>query len=82
MKLLEYMREEKLDDAVFAERINEGLPSAMHCTAYAVKKWKYGERRPDADRMIRIEEISGGKVSLRDWASDAVAAEEAAPSIP
>lgn len=80
MKLLEYMREEKLGDAELADKINATLPSDMHCTAFAVRKWKYGERRPDADRMIRIEEITGGKVGLRDWASDTLASDAAALS--
>jgi DNA-binding transcriptional regulator YdaS (Cro superfamily) len=60
MKLLDYMRAENLDDQAMAGRIGG-------CSAHAVKKWKYGERSPDPDRIIRIEEVTGGKVSLRDW---------------
>ena len=62
MKLLDYMRVEDLDDEAMAGRIGG-------CSAHAVKKWKYGERSPDPDRIIRIEEVTGGKVGLRDWSS-------------
>lgn len=37
------------------------------CTEHAVRKWRYGERRPDADTMLRIEVITEGQVTLRDW---------------
>lgn len=60
MKLIDYMRDEKLDDERMAEMIGG-------CTAHAVKKWKYGERTPDAARMLKIEEITNNRVSLRDW---------------
>lgn len=60
MKLIDYMRAEKISDDVMAERIG-------HCTIHAVKKWKYGERTPDVDRIARIEEITGGSVGLHDW---------------
>jgi DNA-binding transcriptional regulator YdaS (Cro superfamily) len=65
MKLLDYMRRQELDDETLARRIGD-------CTAHAVKKWKYGERRPDADRILKIQKITGGHVTLRDWASEAV----------
>jgi DNA-binding transcriptional regulator YdaS (Cro superfamily) len=61
MKLLDYMRQEGVDDAAMAAAIGD-------CSDHAVRKWKYGERRPDADRMLRIQEITSGKVTLRDWA--------------
>lgn len=59
MKLLEWMRRKAIDDETFAERVGG-------CTSHAVKKWKYGERQPPADKIIRIEEVTGGKVTLRD----------------
>lgn len=67
MRIIDYMRERGLDDAGFAARFNDGLPAADHCSVYAVKKWKYGERVPDAGRILRIEAITEGLVALRDW---------------
>ena len=62
MRLLDYMREEGLDDEAFAERLGE-------CGPYAVKKWKYGEREPDASTIVRIERATSGRVGLSDWAT-------------
>lgn len=73
MKLLDYMRREGLDDAAMAARINEGLPVEAHCTGYAVKKWKYGERQAPADKIMRIEEVTNGEVTLRDMVEPAEA---------
>jgi hypothetical protein len=70
MRLIDYMRAEQLDDVQFAELYNDGLPKHRRCTEYAVKKWKYGERTPGADTIIRIETITHSNVRLRDWASD------------
>jgi hypothetical protein len=70
MHLLDYMRDHGLDDEAFAALYNKHLPAEQHCSAFAVKKWKYRERRPDADGIIRIENITKGAVALRDWASD------------
>lgn len=53
------MRREGIDDEAFARLVGD-------CTAHAVKKWKYGERQPPADRVIRIEEVTNGSVLLRD----------------
>lgn len=61
MRLLDYMREKGIDDDAFAERLGE-------CSAHAVKKWKYGEREPDAPTIVRIQEATSGEVGLRDWA--------------
>ncbi|CAL8981842.1 hypothetical protein RHODGE_RHODGE_04007 [Rhodoplanes serenus] len=61
MKLLDYMRREGVDDEALAARLGS-------VTAFAVKKWKYGERIPDALTIVRLEEITGGAVTLRDWA--------------
>lgn len=62
MRLLDYMREEGLDDEAFAGRLGE-------CGPYAVKKWKYGEREPDASTIVRIERATSGRVRLADWAT-------------
>jgi hypothetical protein len=40
----------------------------------------FAERRPEVDGVIRIEQITDGKVALRDWQSPAFAqANEGAP---
>lgn len=62
MKLIDYMRREGLDDEAMARQIGR-------CTGHAVKKWKYGERVPDANRILRIEEITNRRVRLKDWRS-------------
>lgn len=62
MRLLDYMREEGLDDEALAARLGE-------CSPYAVKKWKYGEREPDASTIVRIERVTSGRVGLPDWAA-------------
>lgn len=69
MKLLDWMRREGLDDDAVAEKINAGLPADEHITAAAVKKWKYGEREPPINKIVRVEEISNREVMLRDFAS-------------
>ena len=63
MHLSDYLNLANLDDAVFASMVG-GV------SKHAVKKWRYRERVPEADRIIRIEEITGGKVTLRDWRSE------------
>ena len=60
MRLLEYLQEAQIGDETFAALVG-GV------SRHAVKKWKYGERKPEADRIIRIEDITEGKVTLRDW---------------
>lgn len=67
MRLIEYMEREGLDDRTFAARFNANMPKRMRCGVHAVKKWKYGERRPDPDGILRIEVITSGEVTLRDW---------------
>jgi DNA-binding transcriptional regulator YdaS (Cro superfamily) len=58
-KLNEWMQCEGLDDDALATLIGG-------CSPWAVKKWKYGERQPLASKVLRIEELSGGEVTLRD----------------
>lgn len=60
MRLLEFMRSHAIDDETMASRIGD-------CSGHAVKKWKYGEREPDASTMLKIERVTDGKVTLRDW---------------
>lgn len=58
MTFNEFMRGKSEPD--IAERIG--------CSIHAVRKYRYGERRPDADTMLRIEQVTEGQVTLRDWA--------------
>ncbi|KTS52440.1 hypothetical protein NS230_09990 [Methylobacterium indicum] len=64
MKLIAYMAEHKLDDETFASQLED-------CTAHAVRKWKYGQREPDASTIVKIQEITGGAVNVEDWAQQA-----------
>lgn len=60
MKLIDWMRSKGFDDFAVAQ---------MHgdCTAFAVKKWKYGERTPRNAQMRRLSEISEGSVTANDF---------------
>lgn len=60
MKLIDWMREEDLDDEQVAARHGD-------CTGFAVKKWKYGERTPRNAQMRRLTEISNGRVTANDF---------------
>ena len=60
MKLATYMKEHGLDDATMASLVGG-------CTEHAVRKWKYGERSPSVTTIVRIEEITAGKVTMRDF---------------
>jgi len=53
------MRREKIDDETLAILVGD-------CTSHAVKKWKYGERQPPGEKIVRIEEVTRGDVTLRD----------------
>ena len=59
MKLLEYMKSNKLDDAAFAEKVQ--------ATARAVSKWKYGETNPRIPELVRIEQVTEGAVRPVDF---------------
>lgn len=60
MRLSDYLSELNIDDASFAATVG-GV------SKHAVKKWRYRERIPEAERIMRIEEVTGGRVTLRDW---------------
>ena len=77
MRLLDYMREQGVDDDALAERVGD-------CSPHAVKKWKYGEREPDAGTIVRIERATEGHVGLKDWAEQSAErkARRPAPSAP
>lgn len=60
MKLAQFMAEHGYTDAAMAEEIGD-------CSAFAVRKWKYGERTPRPRFIDRIQKVSDGKVGLKDW---------------
>lgn len=60
MTLLDWMRLNSMSDAEMASRVG-------NCSAHAVRKWKYGERCPPPERIVRIEAVTEGKVTLRDF---------------
>lgn len=64
MRLLDFMRDRALTDDAMAARIGD-------CSGHAVKKWKYGEREPDASTMLRITAVTKGAVTVADWAAQA-----------
>lgn len=64
MRMIDWMRSENLDDQQVAKLLG-------NCSASAVKKWKYGERVPDAKRILQIESLSKGGISLTDWVKPA-----------
>ncbi len=60
MRLLDWMKANGIGDAEMAERIGG------KCTPAAVKKYKYGEVITPLDRILRIQEITDGKVMPAD----------------
>jgi hypothetical protein len=76
MKLLDWMRDNSLDDDAMAILVG-GV------TAHAVKKWKYGERTPRRTELQKISEVTAGNVTANDFAglaSSAPAEPERTPS--
>jgi hypothetical protein len=73
MLLIDWLKENVVSDADFAERYNARVPPGRQVTASAVRKWMYRERTPGVDGIIVIEAITDGKVALRDWQSPALA---------
>lgn len=60
MRLIDWMRQANLSDTDVADRVG-GV------SAHAVKKWKYGERIPRRAELLKLVEISEGKVSPNDF---------------
>ncbi|GAA0278552.1 hypothetical protein LNAOJCKE_4579 [Methylorubrum aminovorans] len=60
MRLIDYMRAERLDDVTMALRVG-GI--TQHC----IRKLKYGERGPSLQTAIRIHEVTSGTVGLTEW---------------
>lgn len=60
MKLADFMRGHGLSDDAFAARVGG-------CSAFAVRKWKYGERIPRGETLNRIAAATGGAVTANDF---------------
>jgi hypothetical protein len=68
MQLIDWMKTEGIDDQQVADRLSslpEGTDKSI--SAFAVKKWKYGERIPRPDEMRGLYAISAGKVGPNDF---------------
>ena len=61
MRLLEFMKQRGLSDEQMAEMIG---PDA---TPRSVRKWKYGETMPRIPALLRIEIVSEGLVTGKDF---------------
>lgn len=67
MKLYDWLVSNDITDDEFASRVGT--------SPHAVKKWRYGERRPRADAVARIVEATAGKVTAHDFYGPQEAAE-------
>lgn len=61
MKLLNFLKLNDVSDEAFAASFDGEI------SASAVRKWKYGERNPRLPELVRIEEITKGAVTARDF---------------
>ncbi len=64
MNLLTYMKAQAMSDEEMAEKIG------CEATARAVRNWKYGDRTPSVTVIVRIEEVTAGAVTVRDFIPD------------
>ncbi len=65
MRLLDFMKQRGLSDDQMAGMIG---PEA---TPRAVRKWKYGETTPRLPALLRIEVVSEGLVTAKDFVEPA-----------
>lgn len=63
MKLRQYMTDRGVSDADMAQLV--GL------SAFGIRKLKYGERNPSIDVALRIQDVTGGLVTIADLQKDA-----------
>lgn len=61
MKLADYLVQQELTPAAFAERL--GKPPST------VTRWLRGERKPDLDSVVEIERETQGVVAAKDFVS-------------
>lgn len=60
MQLDAYLRANDLTDEAFAKLLGPGV------SAWAVRKWRYGQRIPRLAQQKRIREVTDGKVTAND----------------
>ncbi|BAU91196.1 hypothetical protein MPPM_2591 [Methylorubrum populi] len=60
MQLDAYLRANDLTDEAFARRLGPGV------SAWAVRKWRYGQRIPRLAQQRRIREATDGEVTAND----------------
>jgi hypothetical protein len=70
MRLIDWMRANGVDDEAMADKVRESSKNEITCSEHAIKKWKYGERQPDAAVILRIQEITKNQVTLKDWVAN------------
>jgi hypothetical protein len=71
MKLIDYMRSNDLDDEAMAGRV--GI-----VTAHAIRKLKYGERKPSLAVAVKIEEVTAGAVPAAHWVRETAPSQQVA----
>lgn len=69
MQLDAYIRERNLSDGSFAAMLGDGV------SAWAVRKWRYGQRIPRLAQQIKIAEVTGNLVTSNDLVAAATAAD-------
>lgn len=59
MRFAAWLSKEDLSDAAFAARCNRSRE--------AIRRWRTGERLPDADDQRLVFDLTGGEVTPNDW---------------
>ena len=44
------------------------MADTLGVSEHAIRKWVYGQRRPDLEMMLKIEACTEGEVTVADWA--------------
>lgn len=59
MTLQDYLKAEGLNASAFAKLLD--------VTPSTVTRWLTTDRKPDLTLMVKIEEVTGGRVTMRDF---------------
>jgi len=62
VKIYDYMQEHRLTDEAFADKIG--------ASKHAVRKYKSGTRRARPDLLLKIKQVTKGKIEEADWYKD------------
>lgn len=60
MNLADFMKAANLSDVELAAQVKRDRTNVL--------RWRTGKTKPDFDALVAIENISGGKVTARDFA--------------